>query len=152
MFDLARSQPYHRLVIDQSTEYGARVANHLRDDTVVWLTSVSQSGAPLPTPVWFLWDGEQSVRTYSLPTARRVEHIAANPHVSLNFPGDASGGDIVVFSGRATIDRDAPPADRVGPYIEKYQAAIERIGLTPQQFGERYSVALKVELTRVRGH
>jgi hypothetical protein len=28
----------------------------------------------------------------------------------------------------------------------------EAIGLTPAQFGEHYSVALRVELTRVRGH
>jgi PPOX class probable F420-dependent enzyme len=139
-------------VIDQSTDFGARVAAHLRDDLVVWLTSVSPSGAPLPTPVWFLWDGAQTVRMYSLPTAKRVEHIAANPHVSLNFPGDGQGGDIVVFSGRAQIAPDAPPADRFAPYVSKYAAAIERIGLTPEQFGERYSAAVRVELTRVRGH
>jgi PPOX class probable F420-dependent enzyme len=139
-------------VIDQSTDFGARVAAHLREDPVVWFTSVSPSGAPLPTPVWFLWDGAQTVRTYSLPTAKRVEHIAANPRVSLNFPGDGQGGDIVVFSGRATIDRDAPSADRVEPYMSKYAAAIERLGLTPEQFGERYSTPLHIELTRVRGH
>jgi PPOX class probable F420-dependent enzyme len=139
-------------VIDQSTEFGARVATHLREDPVVWLTSVSPSGAPLPTPVWFLWDGDRTVSIYSLPTATRLGHIATNPRVSLNFPGDAQGGDIVVFSGRAEIDIDAPPADRFEPYVTKYATAIEGIGLTPHQFGERYSAALRVELTRVRGH
>ncbi|MDX6730957.1 MAG: hypothetical protein QOC54_905 [Baekduia sp.] len=139
-------------MIDQSTEFGARVAAHLRDDPVVWLTSVSPSGAPLPTPVWFFWDGDRSVRIYSLPTAKRVEHIAANPHVSLNFPGDGQGGDIVVFSGRAEVDPEAPPADRFEPYATKYETAISGIGLTPEQFGERYATALRVDLTRVRGH
>jgi PPOX class probable F420-dependent enzyme len=139
-------------VIDQSTEFGARVAAHLREDMVVWLTSVAPAGAPLPTPVWFLWDGQQSLRVSSLPTAKRVEHIAANPHVSLNFPGDGQGGDIVVFSARATIDADAPPVDRMEPFVTKYATAMQRIGLTPEQFAERYSVALHVELRRLRGH
>jgi PPOX class probable F420-dependent enzyme len=139
-------------VIDRDTEFGRRVASHLRDDTVVWLTTVSPRGAPLPTPVWFAWDGAQTVRVYSLPTARRVEHLATDPHVALNFAGDGRGGDIVVFSGRATIDPDAPPADRFEPYLSKYTADIERLGLTPEQFAERYAVALRVELTRLRGH
>jgi PPOX class probable F420-dependent enzyme len=139
-------------VIDQSTDFGARVATHLREDPVIWLTSVSPSGAPLPTPVWFLWDGDRTVRIYSLPTARRLAHVAGNPRVSLNFPGDGQGGDIVVLSGRAEVDPDAPAADRFEPYVAKYATAIESIGLTPHHFGERYSAALRVELTRVRGH
>jgi PPOX class probable F420-dependent enzyme len=139
-------------VIDQRTDFGARVAAHLREDTVVWFTSVSPNGAPLPTPVWFVWDGEQTVRMYSLPTAKRVEHIADNPHVSLNFRGDGQGGDIVVFSGHAQVAPDAPPANRNEPYITKYGTAIEGLGLTPEQFAERYSTAVQVQLTRVRGH
>jgi PPOX class probable F420-dependent enzyme len=139
-------------VIDQSTDFGARVTAHLREDPVVWFTSVSRNGAPLPTPVWFLWDGEQTVQMYSLPTAKRVEHIADNPHVSLNFPGDGQDGDRVVFSGRAHVAPDAPPAGQNEPYVTKYATAIERLGLTPEQFGERYSTAVRVELTRVRGH
>ena len=50
-------QNYDRPVIDEGTEFGARVARHLREDVVVWLTTVTPSGAPLPAPVWFIWDG-----------------------------------------------------------------------------------------------
>jgi PPOX class probable F420-dependent enzyme len=139
-------------VIDQSTDFGARVAEHLREGVVVWLTTVSPGGAPLPTPVWFVWDGERTVRIHSLPTARRVEHIAANPRVSLNFDGDGHGGDIVVLSGRATIEPSPTSVHAAAPYVEKYRAQMEGIGLTPEQFAERYPVALAVELTRVRGH
>ena len=49
-------------MIDESTEFGARVARHLREETVVWLTTVTASGAPLPRPVGFLWDGGDNVR------------------------------------------------------------------------------------------
>ena len=138
--------------IDQDTDFGARVAAHLRDDVVVWLTSVSPGGAPLPTPVWFLWDGGSHVRIQSLPTARRVEHLRANPKVSLNFAGDGQGGDIVVLSGRADVADDASPVDQVEAYVNKYRAHMERLGLTPEAFAARYSTVMEVELTSLRGH
>jgi hypothetical protein len=47
-------------VVDESTEFGARVARHLRDEIVVWLTTVTPRGAPLPMPVWFVWDGAET--------------------------------------------------------------------------------------------
>jgi PPOX class probable F420-dependent enzyme len=144
--------PHDRAVIDQSTEFGARVAAHLREDPVVWLTTVSAGGAPLPTPVWFLWDGAEGVRIQSLPSARRIEHITANPHVSLNFAGNGIGGDIVVFSGRATVDDSAPPAQETGAYMAKYAEQMAGMGLSPDQFSARYATVLRVALTRLRGH
>ena len=137
-------------MIDESTEFGARVAAHLRDEVVVWMTTVTPSGAPLPMPVWFLWEGGESVLMYSQDGAR-VRNLEANPRVSLNFGGNGGGGDIVVLSGRAIL-RDAPPADQVGAYVGKYSQHIERIGLTPESFAARYSVPVRIELTKLRGH
>ncbi len=57
-------------MIDESSEFGARAARHLREETVAWLTTVTPSGAPLPSPVGFLWDGGDSVFVYSQPGAR----------------------------------------------------------------------------------
>ncbi|MDQ6606666.1 MAG: TIGR03667 family PPOX class F420-dependent oxidoreductase [Actinomycetota bacterium] len=138
-------------MIDESTEFGARAARHLREETVVWLTSVTPAGAPLPNPVWFLWDGDESVAMYSMPGAR-VRNIEANPHVALNFAGDGRGGDIVVLSGRATIDPAAPPVHAADEYRAKYDQHIARIGMTTETFAERYSVRLRIQLTRLRGH
>jgi PPOX class probable F420-dependent enzyme len=140
------------MIVDETTDFGRRAAAHLREDAAVWLTTVSPSGAPLPTPVWFFWDGGDSLRSNSLPTARRVAHIADNAHVSLNFAGTSDGGDIVVFSGRAAVDRSAPPIDQVDGYVEKYRASMQRLGLTPEQFAQRYSEPIVIELTRLRGH
>lgn len=137
--------------IDESTEFGARAAEHLRADIVVWLTTVARKSGPLPMPVWFLWDGADTVLMFSQEGAR-VRNVEADPRVSLNFAGDGRGGDIVVLSGRASAERDAPAADRVEPYLEKYASHIERIGLTPELFGARYSVPIRIELTRLRGH
>jgi PPOX class probable F420-dependent enzyme len=138
-------------VIDESSEFGARAARHLREDVVVWLTTVTPAGAPLPAPVWFVWDGAETVNMHSMPGAR-TRNLAANPRVSLNFAGDARGGDIVVLSGRATIDRDAPGADADRPYLAKYADRIAGIGMTPATFAQRYSEPVRIRLTRVRGH
>jgi PPOX class probable F420-dependent enzyme len=138
-------------VIDEGTEFGARAAAHLRDDAVVWLTSVTPAGAPVPAPVWFVWDGAEGVTMYSMP-GTRTRNLEQNPRVALNFRGNGRGGDIVVISGRATIDRDAPGADRDEAYLAKYAADIERIGMTPEAFAQRYSAPVRIAFTRIRGH
>ena len=139
------------MIVDESTDFGARAAAHLRDDIVVWLTTISGKSGPLPMPVWFVWDGAETVLMFSQDGAR-VRNLAADPRVSLNFAGNGRGGDIVVLSGRATVEPDAPPADRVDAYVEKYSEHIARIGLTPEQFGVKYSNPVRIELTRLRGH
>lgn len=137
-------------MIDQSTEFGARVARHLREEIVVWLTSVTPAGSPLPSPVWFLWDGGESVLMYSVPGAR-VRNVEANPRVALNFAGDGRGGNIVILSGRAAVESAAPPA-HIGDYRVKYEEHIARMDMTPETFAERYSVPIRIHLTGVRGH
>jgi PPOX class probable F420-dependent enzyme len=138
-------------LIDQSSDFGARVARHLRDEVVVWFTTVTPAGAPLPAPVWFVWDGAETVSMYSMDGAR-VRNLEGNSRVTLNFGGDGGGGDIVVLSGRAAIERDAPNAAESEAYVAKYADHITRIGMTPETFAQRYRVPVRVRITRVRGH
>ncbi len=126
------------------------MARHLREEVVVWMTTVTPAGAPLPMPVWFHWDGGENVAMYSRPGAR-VRNIEANPRVSLNFAGDGGGGDIVVLSGTA-VAHAGQPAHEDRDYLEKYNEHIARIGMTPETFAERYSVPVRVKLVRLRGH
>lgn len=138
-------------MIDENTEFGARAARRLRDEIAVWLTTVTPVGSPLPRPVWFLWDGAESVLVYSQPGAR-VRNIEANPRVTLNFDRDGERDDIVVFSGSAEIDAGTPPADQAPEYLSKYDERIARLGMTPATFAERYSVPVRVRFTRLDGH
>src|ERR1700759_1434589 len=108
-------------MIDELTEFGSRVARHLREEHVVWLTTGTPAGAPRPRPVGFLWDGGEIVSIYSQPGAR-VRNIAANQRVTLHFDGDGHGGDIVILSGTAQVDEDAPAADANPAHLEKYAA------------------------------
>jgi PPOX class probable F420-dependent enzyme len=137
-------------VIDAGTEFGARVARRLREETVVWLTTVTPAAAPLARPVGFLWDGGEVVSIYSQAGAR-VRNIAVNPKVTLNFDGDGRGGDIVVLSGTAQVDADAPAADANPAWLDKYAAHIEQIGMTPASYAARFSVPIRIRLTRVDG-
>lgn len=138
-------------MIDESTPLGALVARHLRDDRVAWLTTVTPGGAPLPSPVWFWWDGDDSVIVFSLPDTARTRNLGHNPKVSLNFAGDGDGGDIVILSGHATPEREGS-ADRLAPYVKKYAWGFERLRVTPEQFAARYSAPIRIRLTKVRGH
>jgi PPOX class probable F420-dependent enzyme len=138
--------------IDESTAFGARAARHLREDLVVWLTTVGASGAPSPNPVWFIWDGGSTIGLFSLPNAARVQHLPKNPLVSLNFAGDGQGGDIVVLFGTGAVDPQAPAADAVPEFLAKYAERLPRINLTPEGYAQSYSVPITITLTRVRGH
>ena len=109
-------------MLDTGTEFGSGAARRLREEPIIWLTTVRGDGLPQPSPVWFHWDG------------------------------DGRGGDIVVISGEARIDVDAPPAHGVAAYIEKYRESIARIGMTPESFAADYSVAVRVTPTNLRGH
>ncbi|MEZ4768981.1 MAG: TIGR03667 family PPOX class F420-dependent oxidoreductase [Caldilineales bacterium] len=138
-------------MIDLNTEYGQRVARRLAEERIGWLTTVDGSGTPQPRPVWFLWQ-EGSLLIYSRPGTRKLEHIARSPRVALNLDGDGLGGDIVVLTGTAAVDGGAPPADQVPAYVEKYSVAMQRIGMTAEQFARVYSVAVRVTVDRLRGH
>ena len=138
-------------MIDLSTDFGARVARRLRDEIVIWLTTVRADGTPQPSLVWFLWENDTFL-IYSQPGKQKLRNIAANPKVSLNFDGNGRGGDMIIFTGEAQALTDAPPADAHPEYLAKYRDQIVRIGYQPEQFAQNYSAALRVVPTRLRGH
>ena len=137
-------------MIDESSEFGARIARHLREEMIVWLTTVTPSGAPLPRPVGFVWDGGENVSVYSQPGAR-IRNIARNPKVTLNFGGDGEGGDIVILSGTAEVDESGSSAVEDAAFAAKYATQFERIGMTAESYAERFSVPVRIRITAVDG-
>ena len=138
-------------VLDDSSAFGQRAARRLREDVLAWLTTVDRRGTPQPIPVWFLWDGATSILVYSRPDKPKLRNIAANPRVSLHLDGNGRGGDIVVCLGEACVSDD-PPADEIPEYVEKYAPLIERNRWSTSSFAADYSVPLRIEVTRIRGH
>jgi len=144
---------------DPSTPFGESVRRRLRDEEVIWLTTVGPSGTPQPNPVWFLWQEDEpgsesgggSFLIYHLDTAARLKTFQARPRVSLNF-NTVGGGGVVVFSGEVEILEGHPPAHEVPDYAAKYEprvADISENGL--EGFMSKYSVVTRIRPTRVRG-
>ena len=134
-------------MLDTTTEAGGRAERRLHEEEIAWLTTVRVDGQPQSVPVWFLWDG-QTFLIYSQPDRQKLRNISRNPRVDLNLNSNAYGGDIVRVEGMAEIVEDAPSANEVPEYVEKYRAAIARIGFDPDSFARAYSVPLRVAPTR----
>lgn len=138
------------VIPDRATDYGARVRRRLTEEMAIWLTTVGRDGSPQPNPVGFLWDGGDSLLIYSQAGARRLANIRRQPLVSLNF--DSNGGeDIVVLTGTAEILDDHPAVPDNPAWLEKYGAAIDARFGSAAKFAERFSVPVRIHLTRVRG-
>ena len=137
------------MVIDPTTEKGARADARLRAELVAWLITVSADGQPVPTPVWFWWDGE-TILLYSQRDKPKLRHIAVNPRVSVALRTDELGDEITVISGTAAVDPDSPSADRFADYVEKYGTLIERMGADPVSFAGEYSVPIRITPTKLR--
>jgi PPOX class probable F420-dependent enzyme len=138
------------VIPDRATAYGERVRRRLTEEMTIWLTTVGRHGAPQPNPVGFLWDGGDSLLTYSQAEARRLTNIRRQPLVSLNF--DSNGGtDIVVLTGTAEILDGYPAVPGNPAWLEKYGQDIDARFGSAAKFAERFSVPVRIRLTRVRG-
>ena len=137
-------------MLDETTEFGRRATRRLQEEIIGWLTTVAPDGGPRPIPIWFLWNGDRSILVYSRPEKRKLANIAANPRVSLNLDSDGIEADIVVCWGEMRPSDD-PPANEVPDYVRKYAGRIEALGWTPESFAADFSVALRIELSRIHG-
>jgi PPOX class probable F420-dependent enzyme len=137
--------------IDTSTDFGARVARHLADDQVVWLTTAGPDGTPQPSPVWFLWDGDTAL-VRSQPSTPKVRNIEQRPRVSLHFNCTPNGGDVVILTGDAWVEASDAPATLDPAYVDKYASGIQSINMTPDDFAREYSVPIRIRPTSLRGH
>ncbi len=138
-------------MIDLSTTFGQAVHQHLETQYSVWLTTVDSNLAPQPRPVWFIWQND-SVLIFSKPNARKVAHIEKNSKVALNFNTDETGDQhVIVITGEASFDMNCPPAHEVPAYLEKYKSGIIALDMTPEQFSQEYSRAIRIKPTNVRG-
>jgi PPOX class probable F420-dependent enzyme len=127
----------------------AAADRRLRQELVIWLTTVDGAGQPQSSPVWFLWDGGQFL-IYGSADGKKTTNIETNPRVSLHLDGNGEGGDIVIFEGNATVDRRGPPANAVPDYVAKYRERIESYGWTLDSLIRDYPHVIKVTPTRAR--
>lgn len=138
-------------MIDLNSKFGRSVKRHLKNDYVIWLTTVDSTLTPQPRPVWFLWEND-SFLIFSKPDAHKVKHIVNHPRVSLHFNTDETGDHhVIVFAGEAVIDSNCPPAYKIPAYLKKYKRGILDLDMTPEGFSAEYSTAIRIQPTEVRG-
>lgn len=126
-----------------------RLAHRLQTEKIAWFTTVRADGMPLPTPVWFWWDGATCL-IWSQPDALKLRNLARNPAAALHFNTDATGELFVILTGEAAVDsQPAPPADRQG-FLAKYYDDIRFIGFTPERLDAEFSILIRFQPSRVR--
>jgi PPOX class probable F420-dependent enzyme len=138
-------------MIDFDSELGRSALARLELEQVGWLTTTRRDGSPWPNPVWFLWDGS-SILVYSAIGSAKNAHVAREPRVTFHLNGEGWSTDINVLSGRAEIADDVPAPDRNEQYLAKYRESIARLGLTVEEYAERYAVPIRIRIETLRGH
>jgi PPOX class probable F420-dependent enzyme len=137
--------------VDLNSDFGRVVQQHLKDQYVIWLTTVDSNLMPQPRPVWFIWQ-DDSFLIFSQANAHKLAHIKQNPKVALHFNTDETGEKhVIVFTGEASIDTKSPPAHEVSVYFEKYKESIAGLDISPEGFSSEYSVAIRIRPAEVRG-
>jgi PPOX class probable F420-dependent enzyme len=135
------------MATSSTTRYSPQIEQRLRDEQIIWLTTVRADGTPEPNPVWFYWDGS-SFLIYGMRDSHKLRHLAHNPKVALNLNSDESGGRVAIFTGEARIESTSDPIDAA--YLTKYRSGIQQIGSTSDAFARDYGVRIRVTATSAR--
>ena len=124
-----------------------RIDRLLRDEPVVWLSSVRPDGRPHLVPIWFSWAGRE-ILIASKPSAQKVRNIRANPTVMLALGEAEDDFDVGLLEGVAEL-LDAPAkAVLPAPHLAKYRRQMAGIGLSPIEFLTTYSQVIRILPTR----
>jgi PPOX class probable F420-dependent enzyme len=137
-------------MVDFSSGFGRHVNRRLRNEKVIWLTTVDSRDTPQPRPVWFHWDGE-TILIFSEKNKAKLRHISRNPNVALHFNTDKDGGDVAVIVADAKILDDSPIPGRVKSYLRKYGEGIRDLDMTVAEFSEAYAVPILATPRAIRG-
>ena len=135
-------------ILDLTQERDAHIDQRLREDIVIWLSSVRPDGRPHSVIVWFLWDGE-SFLIFSRPKNQKVYNIQQNAHVILAVDNTHNGNDPITIEGKATLLTPGEIDTTAPSYLEKYSEHIRKIGFTPEQMAAAYSQAIRIIPTKV---
>jgi PPOX class probable F420-dependent enzyme len=124
-------------------------AERLDREIVGWLTTVTRSGRPQSSVVWFAVH-DDAIYIQSRPEAAKLANIRANRNVSFHLDSDGMGGEVVTVDGEAEI-LDEVPQDVGDTYLRKYEPVIrERLRTTPEEMIELYNTTVRVTPRRVR--
>ncbi len=124
--------------------------DRLQNEQIIWLTTLREDGMPLPTPVWFHWDGE-TVLISTQHQALKSRNIRRHPKVALNFNTDAGGGSVAVIQGEAVVVDQAEVSEaRLAAYLDKYREGMKYMNMTEDGFKQFSTAKVIVTLMKTR--
>lgn len=135
-------------MLDLSNPALAAKERRLREDPMIWLTSVRPDGRPHLVAVWFLWDGTHII-IFSKPNNQKIRNIRQNPNVTLGLDDTKRGADVVTIEGIAELVDDPTLAATLPAYAAKYQGLMARLGMDAAQMAAIYSQAIRITPTRL---
>lgn len=134
-------------MLDLNSSKDAHVAERLRTELILWLSSTRPDGRPHLVPVWFSWDG-QSLLIFSKPNNQKIRNLRQNPNVMVSLEAANQGEDIVLIEGQATLLEEPTSALITPEYVEKYSALISAFQWSPESMAQEYSQAIRIQPTR----
>ncbi|HEX6290504.1 MAG TPA: TIGR03667 family PPOX class F420-dependent oxidoreductase [Herpetosiphonaceae bacterium] len=135
-------------MLDLNTSKGTHIAERLRTEPIIWLSTTRPDGRPHLVPVWFLWE-DQTMLIFSKPDNQKIRNLRHNPSVMLALEAADQGEDVVLLEGRATLLDEPTSTLMSAAYVEKYAKLIARMQWKPEEMAAEYSQAIRVDLTRL---
>ena len=132
---------------DQTKPNNAHVEQRLREEPIIWFTTVRADGRPHTVPVWFLWDGETFL-IFSQPGNLKIRNLQRNPHITLALDGTKQGGDVVTVEGEAELLSEPSRNILVPAFGEKYASMIKTMGVDTEGLVEDYSQPIRIKPTK----
>jgi PPOX class probable F420-dependent enzyme len=134
--------------LDLTTARDRAIDRRLREDAIVWLTSVTADGKPHMAPVWFWWDGD-TLLIFSQPGRKKVRNISRNPAVAIALDTRDEGEEVAFFDGIAELLAEPTSALMSESYKRKYAQLFLRIGSSPEKMVAEYSQPIRVTPTKL---
>src|SRR5258707_8412307 len=120
-------------MLDSTDPKIADIEDRVRNDPIIWLSSVRADGRPHSVAVSFLWDGK-SILIFSQPHAQKIRNVRHNPNVMLALDDTKSGDDVVMFEGKAELLNEPTVNMTMAAYATKYDSMLRGMGGTQRQW------------------
>jgi PPOX class probable F420-dependent enzyme len=132
---------------------GAQAERRLRDETIIWLTTVRADGQPQTSPVGFLWDGTRFL-ILSKPGDPKIRNLQGNPRVSLHLDlaRDGEDGGVLTLECTGTVNETPLDDGEIATYVERYREDIRTAGMTPEEALAELSAVIRLTPTRSRAY
>jgi hypothetical protein len=138
---------------DSGTAFGERVRRRLREEQIIWITTVGMDGHPTAEPGRIPVPGRQldpdlqhGQREPAQPCRRPA---AGRPALRWRRNWRRHRG----FCRRGAPRRadDIPPPHENYSFLAKYGDSLLRVSDSAEEFGQRFPVPLRIEIARTRG-